>query len=61
MGPNNPQYQVPKREPSDLRDKWRKGRVSVDLKIEEDIQEITQKYGIVPKEKIGDTVAFNQG
>ena len=58
---DNPTYQAPSPDPLDLRAQWRQGKVSIDLKIEEDIQEIASKYGILPKEKIGDTVAYNQG
>jgi hypothetical protein len=31
--------------------------MSLELKIEEDIFQLASKYGIVPKEKFGDTVA----
>lgn len=34
-------------------------KMSVQLKLEEEIYEISKKYGIVPKEKFGDTVAVN--
>eukprot|EP00347_Sterkiella_histriomuscorum_P020052 403339279 len=34
-------------------------QMSVNLKHEEEIYDISKKYGIVPKEKIGDTIAVN--